>query len=1048
MEKNILTQKQAFEKINERIETNDYNELLKKSKQRQNNFLSATGTAANEDNLKEEVNGLRDKIYPELKEIPYTFAINYYHRNKDKDFILHYLNSILGRSIKTALTFFNQPVYANLMLYSFKFKELLPMVGFNNEIEFKENKIVFQNFDELRIFNSSETKFISLLEMLAEQEGSLINIFEKKDDNKIIGEVIASDREDISAELSEKSFEYFRLDKEKESQEKWKEILNYLKVKGIDDQLREKLYKYISELEGDEEFENLHGIFKEQFGEILTEEYVKTKTGENDYDEGLKYYFWTFYFGTIRMILIKQDINNIYFLPIITGKTDKYIGGAIVLNSKYKLEYAHPVNKLKEIKNLLENRNADIEELYKISKKSSLDIEEIKNLLEKIKADTENLTKITKNDYVKSLDYQIDKQKLLQNFQLIFSGYVDDFQMQELNMIDLIKQANEIAVSVIANNISHNLGSHALSYIKNDLPQKVKDETYINNTAKFIGYLQERQEFISMFTMGVSPFYSSLNFKHFIEERFNKNKILLDYLAKSEGYDSEHIKIEFNYKEINYENFEVNLPGGHLGTQAFFSILEQKIRNIAKHQKIVGNKIVLDIEIEDQGGEFYEITIADSSGIAKEENFKNVENSLNSDFLRNIETSQKMGKGMQEMLIMAAWLRGVTPAQLVVGEYDDKEIISSEINENHISFDFKILKPKKVLIISNKDKPTDLPAYWDWKKPQEISSPQNHQIIVIDSNLETKEKNDVKVFLPVRQIEYNLEKDKTLKSFEDFYELWLKKLLKKDKIDQKIFIYDTPADIIDMQNNLNDEMKNKIILKKRMSAKENLETNIKNNGIIYFRHFYDENFDELYKNTESFIEETTGSNYSIFFVSLPKNRLWYLQAVESALSKIIIFDERLYDNYNKSEDNFYKFKNKNIAIVSIEEDKKDKKLKIFDLKKQAIGEITEEGEISMEALNYHLISIHQGLLDRIYDFLKNKNSDNFNLSKKKLMENIFNSINTYNNIIRIIVHSGRSILPQVPSGVAFVPYTALGNALRASKFSISNLLLSTNLKND
>ena len=228
-------------------------------------------------------------------------------------------------------------------------------------------------------------------------------------------------------------------------------------------------------------------------------------------------------------------------------------------------------------------------------------------------------------------------------------------QLQENARKEAIRSAK---AAIMARNMSHNLGSHVMSYLKQKLGSitsilnddkvlfnifdKGKEPNTITNkiqlpflvgTGRFIGYLQERQDYIATIATDYIPYGAPVNLKDAIYDELNpdlrhkrhndKNdnnrplNVLLSYIAKSEGLSRENMEQEgFATKndiligfpkyvkdssephvfgigtdncdsddealtEMRKINF--NLPGGLVGRQAIFSIVENLIRNAAKH---------------------------------------------------------------------------------------------------------------------------------------------------------------------------------------------------------------------------------------------------------------------------------------------------------------------------------------------------------------------------------------------------------------------------------------------------------------------------------
>lgn len=306
-----------------------------------------------------------------------------------------------------------------------------------------------------------------------------------------------------------------------------------------------------------------------------------------------------------------------------------------------------------------------------------------------------NIVAIT-NDH-DTLKRFVDEKRIeiLKFVMLLKSRRTDDFYIKQR------EEANKSAkAAIMSRNMSHNLGSHVMSYLKqhlgtvkemlndkilsilykdeDDLIQKrgliIEDGKdpieqnvalpFLIGLGKFISYLQERQDFIATIATDFIPYYSNVNFKDSIYDELNPDKrnerhserttsqttdnILLGNIARSEGLgrptsptgkivpinkteltdgldtrniaadstestepqfslDLRDIIIKFrnfdgnavekkektgNITIINEEGhksleemrkYDVSLPGGVVGRQAVFSIVENVIRNAAKH---------------------------------------------------------------------------------------------------------------------------------------------------------------------------------------------------------------------------------------------------------------------------------------------------------------------------------------------------------------------------------------------------------------------------------------------------------------------------------
>ena len=177
---------------------------------------------------------------------------------------------------------------------------------------------------------------------------------------------------------------------------------------------------------------------------------------------------------------------------------------------------------------------------------------------------------------------------------------------------------------------------------ENELAKKLENTTenttlpFLMGLGHFISYLQERQDFIATIATDYIPYFGNVNFKDTIYDELNPDKraerhtertngktdnILLGNIARSEGLgrinqstsrrSGQLADIVLNFQDsdnnvfdgnpvVNKDNpiagrenakkaldamrkWEISVPGGVIGRQAVFSIVENLIRNTAKH---------------------------------------------------------------------------------------------------------------------------------------------------------------------------------------------------------------------------------------------------------------------------------------------------------------------------------------------------------------------------------------------------------------------------------------------------------------------------------
>jgi hypothetical protein len=322
----------------------------------------------------------------------------------------------------------------------------------------------------------------------------------------------------------------------------------------------------------------------------------------------------------------------------------------------------------------------------------------------------------------------------------------------------MVKQASikSAIAAIMSRNMSHNLGSHLITNVKNYIGRESEKPEYCGLAADLRGirhllqYAQERMDYIATITSGDRYPFGSINFKaqlfdeltidDFSERHGGPEKrisnFFLKYLVFSEKYsrDGEHnypdlqllVKyIDKSGKEYDFNPNEKGLsesekleneiakkiisklnlatPGGIMSRHAFFNIIENIIRNSAKHSKTNEEKrspLKITIEIDCAVREnYYRISIYDDKKNKKNVKDK-IEGMLNEiKILTDSGTLEKSNKGIKEMLISALWLEGqpITEKVIELGSESGKIQNYFKICENKenfgYSFDVKCFKP-------------------------------------------------------------------------------------------------------------------------------------------------------------------------------------------------------------------------------------------------------------------------------------------------------------------------------------------------------------------
>ncbi len=600
--------------------------------------------------------------------------------------------------------------------------------------------------------------------------------------------------------------------------------------------------------------------------------------------------------------------------------------------------------------------------------------------------------------------------------------FVEELQRQ--NKQEAIKSAK---AAIMSRNMSHNLGSHVIYYLRQYLNGDTKELAellqnlnieekgedikvsfgedpltgisksivnkskfelpFLRGIGTFLTYLQERQDFIASIATDSIPSFTTVNFKDFIVDNLLRDKkasrhrdntrqernILLNYIAKSENTD---IVITFNGTSLDESisvqgrndlyKIMVDIPGGILGRQAFYSIVENIIRNSAKHSTVNQEKkeLKLDISIEKSGynTEYYGVTICDNQKISKTTK-KKLQCYLLNDQLIDNETYKLNDdhKGIKEILISALWLTGKNIMD-VKDENRSKyiDIINLEKDDN-LAYRFWLLRTKKLLIIVDTELAETQADDIEFKvisistfflEEQDNFKRFSRYGIVIDATKDgiNHHKSGLATtiifrrYFKVHRSELFHDPSNSIKLDEDsyirYYLMYLQKqygnthfqgIFESVKFEFNINTNDTgsktrPAHFelpeirrwfnleknaheISIEKGIGESVVYKEVGAKQIAFLRHLE----NNPNELFIDGFDINSDrsrtieKLKKIKQEFIsiESITGNNASFSMISdAIFNDEWALKQLEAAFAKVLIIDERLYDTYNPKTHNF------------------------------------------------------------------------------------------------------------------------------------------------
>lgn len=376
--------------------------------------------------------------------------------------------------------------------------------------------------------------------------------------------------------------------------------------------------------------------------------------------------------------------------------------------------------------------------------------------------------------------------------QSVCAPIIDEyFEKEHKKNIDAINvHATRAAVSqVMARDMSHNIGSHVLSkmvgikeaeekfpfkrqyyssfdYIYSKiLPSKPNGVAFDEkdfNLANFNSYLRTRMDYLADIATGEPSMETTcLLIKDVIGE-MDKNRILLNNISGVESFpftikvkDCRNCKNENCANDTcfctweNKKDIPVSIPNGIMGYHALFVIIENLIRNSAKHQGSLLNnskmiKFILEIRNSKDDETLYEVLIYDSIKISEEKILNEDEKKYFEEETKNeyngtinnkldwlvFEQNTRINRsvinpktnrlregawGLIEMDASAAYLRKLAAEKIDDNVYNinlidtesrynpdggaDLNILKAVNKNGHLGYRFHMLKPKELLVV-------------------------------------------------------------------------------------------------------------------------------------------------------------------------------------------------------------------------------------------------------------------------------------------------------------------------------------------------------------
>ena len=672
----------------------------------------------------------------------------------------------------------------------------------------------------------------------------------------------------------------------------------------------------------------------------------------------------------------------------------------------------------------------------------------------------------------------------------------------ELTRREAMKSA---IAAIMSRNMSHNLGSHVVTNAKHQILELEKSQgddlvkNQLRGLSTLLQYLQERQDFIAVIANDEHYPKGPLNFKshvfdmlamdglsvrHGTEDRMNN--YILDNIVRSEGVarkgsvagidggigiELQLVKHETSggckvFKSLErpeigdaFANITLSVNYGLNGRQAFLTILENIIRNSAKHdRKLLGalenNMLLFSIIFKERADGYFDITICDNK-----KNFTDLQHKFAKlglvvngrlaplHILREGEGSvDRENKGIKEIAICLAWMKHGektvsdeigydtlqnTPWELleVVGvDNDTFDVYDWEAPDKpsqlSLGYRFRLAKFKNVHLLSASEWRKGDTSKEILERLSELPGASLYAIRRSDYN--TKPNGKTLLSIPRLVV---VDDDATVQSlaekFEDLLEQNIKQrfgnTLPRLRISDELRA--TRKDWGGAQN---------LVVREYSWELDSTWEKDYPGSFIHFRHHYgttledavtkDDVMDLDFRHNAVFTEGISGGNFTNTLIRTDITRAAYYGIAEAALVEIAIVDERLFAKYagrstretTEVRPIWTYLRQKGIHILNGDEHG------IYDL----WGHYISDAKV-VPSSGYDYISVHLGLLDKT----------NGNDSSEKICT-LFKP-HCISDVTKVAIHSGRGGLAQVEN-IAFIPLSGIEWALENCKFVLSD----------
>ena len=617
---------------------------------------------------------------------------------------------------------------------------------------------------------------------------------------------------------------------------------------------------------------------------------------------------------------------------------------------------------------------------------------------------------------------------------------------------------------------------------------KIQADELTNETLRQIVYLLShlkcRVDYISDISFGAPTLQTSRNVYGDIFREFDRVGLLLNHISGLENQFHYTIVLRGPDKndpeklcELGKDNNDllVAVPNDVVGTHAFYNILENVIRNTAKHSN-TGNKEVtihidfsiipkiseqsiaddkLRLKLDKYATKYYSVEIYDNVLMDEDKADKLVKKqnkTLNEPIFDN-DGARRQSLGLIEMEASATYLRkrdsGVIDERKYDVEYNENYFnqTSKEYNllkafkkqdeesgQYYFGYRFFMLRPQEVLIVGNDIGTMHKPHEGVWtvnekrfKGSLEKGTAFNHEFVIY-------EKEDIRQFIQQhkmavspRVLKMDLEswRSSTPSSETIINTCWKQWQEKESQHWSYSEIYgsygDNPSDAIYLNHLSNDKGETDTYSFENAEYCEALSSNAQGK-LPCFHH----------------------KDIPAYFSFLDNNETIKTKNLESINNSVLIVDERIQDAaYKQSVYGYplmehYKRMGVTVPEMPEHENEKDADINKFNLLEKDFSRVALKikNYIDNNCKSFDFVLIHYGILERIFKIEANTSNNEW----KKLLDNYLEELSQKGP--RIILTSGRGVPGKLPSCVGFVSLSSVTAALidYKSKYMLNCLM--------